>query len=114
MENGGTEGAPRGDGPSLKILYLRFLFDPKFSSVFRPIIVHVRGSGGFAPDKGISLRPIGGSPRAGRARCQLANPTTQRRQGGAVAVRWGGGLTAAGRVTGVSLDRFSERHLSRF
>jgi hypothetical protein len=25
-----------------------------------------------------------------------------------------GGFTAAGRVTGVSLDRFSERHLSRF
>jgi hypothetical protein len=49
----------------------------------------VRGSGGFAPDKGISLRPIGGSPRAGRARCQLANPTTQRRQGVAEAARWG-------------------------
>ena len=41
----------------------------------------LRGSGGFAPFKGISLRLLGGSPRADRARCQLANPTTQRRQG---------------------------------
>ena len=49
----------------------------------------VRGSGGFAPFKGISLRLLGGSPRADRARCQLANPTTQRRQGVAEAARWG-------------------------
>jgi hypothetical protein len=50
----------------------------------------VRGSGGYTPDKGISLRPIGGSPRADRrARCQLAYPTTQRRQGVAEAARWG-------------------------
>ena len=50
---------------------------------------HVRGSGGFAHFKGISLRLLGGSPRADRARCQLANPTTQRRQGVAEAARWG-------------------------
>jgi hypothetical protein len=36
------------------------------------------------------LRLLGGSPpRADRARCQLANPTTPRRQGVAEAVRWG-------------------------
>ena len=49
----------------------------------------IRGSGGFAPFKGISLRLLSGSPHAGRARCQLANPTTQRRQGVAEAARWG-------------------------
>ena len=35
------------------------------------------------------VRLLGGSPRADRARCQLANPTTQRRQGVAEAARWG-------------------------
>ena len=33
------------------------------------ILVTVRGSGGYAPLKGISLRLLGGSPRADRARC---------------------------------------------
>ena len=53
------------------------------------VFFHVRGSGGYTPFKGISLRLLGGSPRVGRARCQLANPTTQRRQGVAEAARWG-------------------------
>jgi hypothetical protein len=56
----------------------------------------LRGSGGFATFKGISLRLLGGSPRADRARCQLANPTTQRCQGVAEAVRWGGSLRPGG------------------
>ena len=29
MENGGTEGAPRGDGPSLKIKFVRVLLRKK-------------------------------------------------------------------------------------
>ena len=40
--------------------------------------------------KGISLlHLLSGSPHADRARCQLANPTTQPRQGVAEAARWG-------------------------
>ena len=36
---------------------------------FYIILVTVRGSGGYAPLKGISLRLLGGSPRGDRARC---------------------------------------------
>jgi hypothetical protein len=55
------------------------------------IQLYTRGSGGYTAFKGISLHllNLSGSPHADRARCQLANPTTHRRQGVAEAARWG-------------------------
>ena len=79
-------GRPRipeslGLSPTILALPQEMFYNINFSSV--------RGSGGYTTFKGISLRLLGGWPRADRARCQLANPTSQRRQGVAEAARWG-------------------------
>ena len=81
---------PRAESP--KFQYFLIFHQPK--GCFPPdrqkvLKFTLRGSGGYTTFKGISLRLLGGSPRADRARCQLANPTTQRRQGVAEAARWG-------------------------